>query len=353
MTIVTTTAMVSAMPVPGWRSQVVAHAGARRVGVQVALALACALLAQAGASAAAASAFPTRPMRIIVPFAPGGPTDVAARVIGPKLSDAWGQPVVIDNRVGAGGNIGMALAAKAPPDGHTVLFTSSSVVVNQTLFSKPGYDVFKDLVAVTRANTTPNILVVHPSVPAKNLAELIALVRANPGKYSYASPGTGTTGHLSCEMLRAAAKIDIQHVPFNGAAPAVTSIVGNQTPIGCLGLPPAQPQLKSGALRPIAVTSAQRWKQNPDVPTMVESGFPGLVNDLMTGVFVPAGTPAAIVNRLHVEIARIVMLPDVQDRLGPLGFEPVANTPAQFARQVREEVEMYGKVIREANIKSD
>ena len=317
------------------------------------LLLACMVLPVAVADAAEPVSFPSRPMRIIVPFAPGGPTDVAARVIGPKMTEAWGQPVVVDNRVGAGGNIGMALAAKAPPDGHTVLFTSSSVVVNQTLFSKPGYDVFKDLVAVTRANTTPNILVVHPSVPAKNLSELIALVRANPGKFSYASPGTGTTGQLTCEMLRVATKIDIQHVPFNGAAPAVNSLVGNQTPIGCLGLPPAQPQLKSGALRAIAVTSAQRWKQNPDVPTMAESGFPGLVNDLMTGVFVPTGTPVAIVNRLHAEIARIVMLPEVQDRLGPLGFEPVANTPAQFARQVREEVEMYGKVIREANIKAE
>ena len=317
------------------------------------LLLACMVLPVAVADAAEPVSFPSRPMRIIVPFAPGGPTDVAARVIGPKMTEAWGQPVVVDNRVGAGGNIGMALAAKAPPDGHTVLFTSSSVVVNQTLFSKPGYDVFKDLVAVTRANTTPNILVVHPSVPAKNLSELIALVRANPGKFSYASPGTGTTGHLSCEMLRVATKIDIQHIPFNGAAPAVNSLVGNQTPIGCLGLPPAQPQLKSGALRAIAVTSAQRWKQNPDVPTMAESGFPGLVNDLMTGVFVPTGTPVSIVNRLNAEIARIVMLPDVQDRLGPLGFEPVANTPAQFARQVREEVEMYGKVIREANIKAE
>jgi tripartite-type tricarboxylate transporter receptor subunit TctC len=318
------------------------------------LAVACAAaLPAVEAMAAAAADFPVRAMRFIVPFAPGGPTDVAARLIGQKMAESWGHPVVIDNRAGAGGNIGMVLAAKAPPDGHTVLFTSSSVVVNPTLYSKPGYDVFKDLVPVTRANTTPNILVVHPSVPAKTLAELIALVRANPGKFSYASPGTGTTGHLTCEMLRVAAKIDIQHVPFNGAAPAINSLVGNQTPIGCLGLPPAQPQMKSGALRPIAVSSAQRWKQNPDVPTLVESGFPGMVNDLMTGVFVPAGTPARIVDRLHREIARVVMLPEVQERLGPLGFEPVANTPAQFARQVREEVEMYAKVVREANIKAD
>ncbi len=317
------------------------------------LTLAAALAASMLAPLAVAQEYPSRPIRIIVPFAPGGPTDVAARVIGPRMAEAWGQPVVVDNRAGAGGNIGMALAAKAPPDGHTVLFTSSSVVVNPTLYAKAGYDVFRDLVPVTRANTTPNILVVHPSVPARTVAELVALVRANPGKFSYATPGTGTTGHLSCEMLRVAARIDMQHVPFNGAAPAVTSLVGNQTPIGCLGLPPAQPQLKSGALRAIAVTSAQRWKQNPDVPTMVESGFPGFVNDLMTGVFVPAGTPAAIVKRLHAEIARIVMLPDVQDRLGPLGFEPVANSPAQFARQVREEVEMYGKVIREAKIQAD
>ena len=317
------------------------------------LTLAAVLAASMLAPLAVAQEYPSRPIRIIVPFAPGGPTDVAARVIGPRMAEAWGQPVVVDNRAGAGGNIGMALAAKAPPDGHTVLFTSSSVVVNPTLYAKAGYDVFRDLVPVTRANTTPNILVVHPSVPARTVAELVALVRANPGKFSYATPGTGTTGHLSCEMLRVAARIDMQHVPFNGAAPAVTSLVGNQTPIGCLGLPPAQPQLKSGALRAIAVTSAQRWKQNPDVPTMVESGFPGFVNDLMTGVFVPAGTPAAIVKRLHAEIARIVMLPDVQDRLGPLGFEPVANSPAQFARQVREEVEMYGKVIREAKIQAD
>jgi len=330
-------------------------ASRRRAGRSaLVLAVACAAaLPVAKVMAAESADFPVRAMRFIVPFAPGGPTDVAARLIGQKMAESWGHPVVIDNRAGAGGNIGMVMAAKAPPDGHTVLFTSSSVVVNPTLYSKPGYDVFKDLIPVTRANTTPNILVVHPSVPAKTLAELIALVRANPGKFSYASPGTGTTGHLTCEMLRVAAKIDIQHVPFNGAAPAINSLVGNQTPIGCLGLPPAQPQMKSGALRPIAVSSAQRWKQNPDVPTLVESGFPGMVNDLMTGVFVPAGTPARIVDRLHREIARVVMLPEVQERLGPLGFEPVANTPAQFARQVREEVEMYAKVVREANIKAD
>lgn len=326
----------------------------RAIRSALVLAVACtAALPVAEVMAAESADFPVRAMRFIVPFAPGGPTDVAARLIGQKMAESWGHPVVIDNRAGAGGNIGMVLAAKAPPDGHTVLFTSSSVVVNPTLYSKPGYDVFKDLIPVTRANTTPNILVVHPSVPAKTLAELIALVRAHPGKYSYASPGTGTTGHLTCEMLRVAAKIDIQHVPFNGAAPAINSLVGNQTPIGCLGLPPAQPQMKSGALRPIVLSSAQRWKQNPDVPTLVESGFPGMVNDLMTGVFVPTGTPARIVDRLHREIARVVMLPEVQERLGPLGFEPVANTPAQFARQVREEVEMYAKVVREANIKAD
>ncbi|MBC7778724.1 MAG: tripartite tricarboxylate transporter substrate binding protein [Proteobacteria bacterium] len=297
--------------------------------------------------------YPSRPLRYIVPFAPGGPTDVAARVIGQKMSEGWSQPVVVDNRPGAGGNIGMALAAKAPPDGYTVLFTSTSVVVNPTLFEKPGFDIFKDLIPVTRANTTPNVIVVHPSMPVKTVAELVALVKANPGKYSYASPGTGTTGHLTCEMLRAATGIDLQHVPFNGAAPATTSLVGNQTPIGCLGLPPAQPQIKSGALRGLAVSSAQRWGATPELPTMVESGYAGFVNDLMTGVFVPAGTPAAIVNRLNAEIARIVMLQDVRDRLGPLGFEPVANSPAAFAQQVRDEVRMYSKVIRDAKIKAD
>lgn len=297
--------------------------------------------------------FPSRPMRFVIPFAPGGPVDVVARLIAPRITEQSGQPVLVDNRPGAGGNIAAVMAAKAAPDGHTVLFTSSSIVVNPTLFERPGYDIFRDLVPVTRATAATIVFVTHPQLPAKTLKEFIALVRAHPRKYAYGSPSTGTTGHLSCELLNQRAKLDLEHVPYNGAAPLTTALMGNQVAIGCPGLPTVLAQIRSGQLRALASTLPQRTAAIPEVPTMIESGFAGFSTDVMTGVFVPAGTPAATVERLQREIARILSAPEVREKIIAQGFEVVANSPREFAKQVREEVELYGRIVRDAKIKPD
>jgi tripartite-type tricarboxylate transporter receptor subunit TctC len=307
--------------------------------------------AMLSAGAGVAQTWPTHPVRIIVPFAPGGPTDVMARILAQKLSESLGQQFVVENRAGAGGNIGMNLAAKAAPDGYTILFASSSYVVNPSLYAKAGYDPYKDFAPVTVAAASPNVLVVHPSVAAKNVQELVALVRANAGKFNYAQPGTGTTPHLSGELFRLAFKLDLVNVPFNGAGPAVTATLGNQTPVAFVAVPPAMPHVRSGALRALAVTSARRTASLPDVPTMGESGAAGQEAETMQGVLFPAAIPREIVERLHREIVRAVALPEVKERLSALGFDPVANTPEEFAAYIRAEVDKWAKVIREANIK--
>ncbi len=303
------------------------------------------------AGPAGAQGWPAHPVRVIVPFAPGGPTDVMARILAIKLSESLGQQFVVENRPGAGGNIGMGLVAKAAPDGYTVLVASSSYVVNPSLYAKPGYDPYKDFAPVTVAAASPNVIVVHPSVQAKTLHELVELIRANPGKFSYAQPGTGTTPHLSGELFKLTFKLDIVNIPFNGAGPAVTSTVGNQTPVAVVAMPPATPHIKSGALRALAVTGARRSGALPDVPTMAEAGAPGQEAETMQGVLVPAGTPREIIDRLQREIAKIVALPDVKQRLSTLGFDPVASTPEEFAVYIKSEIAKWAKVIREANIK--
>jgi tripartite-type tricarboxylate transporter receptor subunit TctC len=303
------------------------------------------------AGAGLAQTWPARPVRMIIPFAPGGPTDVMARILAQKLSESLGQAFVVENRSGAGGNIGTVAAAKSAPDGYTILVASSGYFVNPTLYAKAGYDAYKDFAPVTMAAAAPNVLVVHPSVSAKNVQELVALVNANPGKHNYAQPGTGTTPHLSGELFKLTFKLDIINVPFGGAGPAVASAVGNQTPIAFVALPPAAPHIKSGALRALAVTSAKRVSMFPDVPTMAEAGAPGQEAETMQGVLVPAGTPREIIDRLNGEIVRIVALPDVKQRLAALGFEPVANTPEEFAAYIRSEGDKWAKVIRDANIK--
>ena len=301
---------------------------------------------------ALAQAYPVKPIRIVCTLAAGGGVDTTARIVGQGLTESWGQPVIVDNRPGAGGTIATEAVVRAAADGHTLLMTSPGHVTAPSLY-KLNYDTLKDLAAVSMVVSSPSVLVVHPALPARSMKALLALARTRPDELLFGSSGNGSPGHMTVALLAMTAGVRLVHVPYKGTPPILTDLVGGRISVAASSVVSTMPHVAAGRLNALAVTSAQRWKQNPDVPTMVESGFPGLVNDLMTGVFVPAGTPAAIVNRLHVEIARIVMLPDVQDRLGPLGFEPVANTPAQFARQVREEVEMYGKVIREANIKSD
>jgi tripartite-type tricarboxylate transporter receptor subunit TctC len=316
-------------------------------------ALCGALVLAAAAGLASAQGYPSKTVHIIVPFAPAGVTDIMARLLAQKYSESMGQQFLVENRAGAGGNIGMGAAAKAPPDGHTVLISSSSYVVNPSLYANAPYDPYKDFAPVTLAAATPNAVLVHPSVPAKTLQELVALIRANPGKYNYAQPGTGTTPHLSGELFRLSFKLDLVHVPFNGAGPAIAAVVGNQTPIAFAALPTATPHIKSGALRVLGLTSETRSALLPEVPTFAEAGAPGQEAETMQGIFVPAATPRDIVDRLHRETVRVIGLPDVREKLAALGFSPVANTPDQFAAYIKTEIVKWAKVVREANIKVD
>jgi len=278
---------------------------------------------------------------------------VMARILAQKLSDSLGQQFVVENHAGAGGNIGTGLAAKAPADGYNLLVTSSAFVVNPSLQAKKPFDPIKDFAPVTLAAASPNVLVVHPSVPAKTVQELVALVKANPGKYNYAHPGTGTTPHLSGELFRLSFKLDIVSVPFGGAGPAITSTLGGHTPIAFTAVPPAIPHIKSGTLRALAVTSAKRIAVLPDVPTMAEAGAAGQEAETMQGVLAPAGTPREIIDRLHREIVKIIALPDVKERLATLGFDPIANKPEEFGAYIKSEIARWGKVINEANLKAE
>src|SRR5712692_10482214 len=291
------------------------------------------------ASTGSASTYPTRPVRMIVPYAAGGPTDVIARVVARKLSETLGQQFFVENLPGAGGNTGIARAAKSAADGHTILVVSTGFIVNPSLYAKGvPYDPVKDFAPVTLVAASPNVLTVNPDVPAKTVQELIALVKANPGKYSFAQPATGSTPHLNGELFKLAFGLDLAMVPFTGAAPAVTSTIAGHTPIAFTALPPAISNIKDGKLRALAVLSVDRVPALPDVPTATEAGIPGHEGDTLTGIVVPAGTPKAIVDRLNAEIKKLIALPDVKERLEALGFNPVANGPEEFGDRIRTEI---------------
>ena len=311
------------------------------------------LFAAGAALAQGAGDYPNRPVKIVVPFAPAGPTDVVARIMAQKFTERLGKQFYVENMAGAGGNLGMGNVARAAPDGYTILFASSSIVVNPSLYPKIPYDPYKDFEPVSVPATAPNILLVNPSVPAKDVKELVAYIKANPGKISYASAGTGTTPHLSSELLKLTLKLDIVHVPFGGAGPAIQSLVAGHTPMGFTSMPPAVPLIKEGKLRALAVAAPRRSAALPDVPTLDELGFKDQEADTFQGVLVPAGTPKPIVDLLHKEIVAIVALPDVKDRFAQLGLEIIANTPDEFTDQIKREIEKWGRVIREANIKAE
>jgi len=303
--------------------------------------------------AAAEPPYPSHPLRIIVPFAPGGASDVVGRLLAQKLGESMGQTVVVDNRAGAGANIGIGLAAKAQPDGYTLLVASSAFAVNPSLYAKAPYDPFRDFQPITCVGSSPNILAVHPAFPAKSVKELIDLVRTQPGKHNYASTGTGTTPHLSGEMFRLAFKLDLNHIPFNGAGPELQAMVSGQVPVGFASVPSFAPQVKAGQLRGLAVTADQRTAVLPDVPSMGELGITGMAGDTFQGLFVPAGIPKPVFARLHKEIMQALARPDVRERLAGIGLEPVSNTPQEFAAQVKADIAKWRKVIQEVKIKAD
>ena len=302
---------------------------------------------------AADAPYPSKAVRMIVPFAPGGPTDVIARVVAAKLSEEWHNQVVVDNRAGAGGNIGMGLAATAPADGYTIAVVSSSYVVNPSLYAKIPYDPFKSFVPVTNIAASPNVFVAHPTVTAKTMQELVVLIQKDNKKYSIGTPGVGTTPDLSAELFKMTAKLDLVRVPFGGAGPAVASVIGNQIQLGCVAMPPATQHILGGRLRGLAVTSAKRSSALPDVPTMAEAGYKGQEADTLQGVFVPAGTPKAVVAKISADIKRLMAQAETKQRVQELGFDIVASTPAEFTAQVKEEVEKWGKVIKASGLKAE
>ena len=310
----------------------------------------CTLLVLANA-AHAQTGYPNRPVRVIVPFAPGGPSDAIARLLMQKFSENLGQQFYIENHAGGGGNLGTALAARATPDGYTILVASSSFMINPGLYAKVPYDPYNDFDPVTEIATTPNVLVVHPSVPVKTVRELIDFVRASPGKSSYANPGTGTPSHLSGEMFKLALKIDMVAVPFQGGGPMIQSVIGNHTPIAFSSMPPAAPQIKAGTIRALAVTAPKRSIAVPDIPTMAEVGYPGQEGDTPQGMLVPAGTPQPIVDFLYRELVKVMRTEDVKQKLGNAGLEVVANTPQEFATVIKEDGAKWGKVVKDAGIK--
>jgi len=302
-------------------------------------------------AAAAAENYTSRPVRVVVGFPAGGPTDAIARIVAQKLTDNLGQQFYVENIGGAGGNTAAGQVARVTPDGYTIMAISTGFVVNPSLYAKVPYDAVKDFAPVTLVAVSPNVVVVNPQVAAKTLPELVQLVRDNPGKYSFAGPGVGSTPHLGGELFRLAFKLDLVHVPFTGAGPAIQATVGGHTPIAFTALPPALSAVQSGQLRALGVASSERAAGMPDVPTFAEQGVKDQDADTLTGIVAPAGTPKEIVDLLYREIAKIVAQPDVKERLTTLGFKAVANTPEEFGGRIRLEMDKWGKVVRDAKLR--
>ena len=298
----------------------------------------------------AADTYPSHPVKIIAPFTAGGPSDLVARLLADKLSQTLGQPFYVEDHPGAGGNIGMMQVARSAPDGYTILVASSSYVVNPSLYANNPYDPFKDFAPITLAGAAPNILIAHPSVPAKTVKELIALLVANPGKYAIANSGLGTTPQLAAELFKLAFKLDQPSVPYAGGAPVIQAVVAGQTLAGFANLTTAAPQILGGTLRGLAVTSLKRSGAVPNVPTMPEAGVQGQESETMQGVFVPGGTPQAIVDLLNREAVKALAQPDVQEKCKQVGLDIVADTPAEFSAYIKKEVDRWHQVIVDAKI---
>jgi tripartite-type tricarboxylate transporter receptor subunit TctC len=313
----------------------------------VVAACAVALSAQAGAQS-----WPVKPVRMIVPFAAGGGTDIQARLFGAKLTPALGQTIIVDNRPGGGGNIGAEIAAKSPPDGYTVLFQSASLAVNQTLYRKLNYNAIRDLAPVMLVSSTPLLLVVHPSVPAKNVKELIAIARAKPDSFNFGSNSSGTTSHLSAELLKTMTGTTMTHIPYKGSGPAVTALLGGEIDLLFSTMPPAIPHVKAGKLRALAVTTLKRSPALPEVPTMNDT-VKGFESDNWYGMFFPAGPSREIITRFHGEMMKVLKDPDIRSLMAKEGAEPIGNSPEEFAGYFRREVDKYAKVIQASGARAE
>ena len=316
------------------------------------LALGAAALTSA-ASALAQQPYPVKAIRIIIPFPAGGTTDVAARMIGQKLSDAWGQPVLVEARPGAGGSIATEFASKAPPDGHTLLASTIAFTIIPSLRPKLGYDPLRDFAPITQISALPLVLVVHPSLPVKTVKELVALARAKPGQLTYASSGSGTSPHLAGEMLKTMAKIDIVHVPYKGSAMGANALLGGHVMMNIGLLPAVLPQMQAKRVKAIAATTTKRIPSLPDLPTIAESGYPDYEISSWQGMWAPAGVAPDIITRLHREIARIIRLPDVNERITSEGGVAVASSPAEFGAFVRREIAKWSKVVKDSGARED
>jgi len=316
------------------------------------LALAAALVAAAPIAACAADAYPTRPVRIVVPYPAGGVADALPRIVGEKLSQKWGQPVIIENKAGASGNIGMEEGARAEPDGYTlVLAAAGNMTVNPILFKNLRFDTYKDLAPVTLLAASPNVLVVHPSVPAKNYKELVAYAKQNPGKLNFASPGEGSGAHLAGELFNLEAGIKTVHIPYKGMAPAVNDLLGGNVQMMFAGISTVLQHIKSGKLVAIAMAAPKRSPQLPDLPTVAEEGLPGFDVTSWYGIVVRAGTPPAVVQKVQHDIAEALKAPDVQTKLAGYGLEPVGNTPEAFDAMIKSETRKWTDIVHKAGIK--
>ena len=313
-----------------------------------------AVMLAAAAMGAQAQTYPTKPVRLIVPFPPGGGTDLISRAIAPKLSEAWGQQIVVDNRPGSGGTIGMAIAAKTPPDGYTaVMGQLANLSAAPSMYKNLPYDPVRDFAPVTQVVSTPLVLVSHPSLPAKNVKELVALARAKPDALTYGSPGNGTLGHLAAEMFKTMTGTKMLHIPYKGASLAITELMGGQITTYFSSIPPAVSLIKAGRLKALGVTSLKRATALPDIPSIAEGGVPGYDAVNWYGLAYPAGTPQAIVAKMHEDTVKILRLPEVRDRFSSEAGEVVGNTPEQFAAFIKTEAVKWGKVIRDSGARVD
>lgn len=317
----------------------------------VQIALAC-VVAAAGFAAGdlAAQPYPGRPIRVIDAYPPGGSTDVVARIIAAKFQESTGQPWIVDNRAGAQGIIGTEIVARAAPDGYTLLMFTGAHTVHPSIYARMPYDLLRDFAPVTLTSATTNLLVVHPTVPAKSVKELIAMAKAKPGLFNYSSAGTGSTTHMAMELFKSMARVDFLHIPYKGSAPAVLDLVGGHVDLMFAPLPVMLPHIKSGRVRPLAVATAKRSGAIPEIPTVAEAGLPGFEATNSVGVLAPAATPRDIIAKLNAEIVRILGLPEIRERLLGLGAEPVANSPEQFAAFLKEDIARWAKVVKDAKI---